>query len=254
MKFITDLIILLIISYYISRGWRRGFTRTILLPLCLILSVTAAFALYRYSGEIIPPLLISLIGPFVLRIIFSILLKVWNKTVDDNEPLSLISQTTGALISGTSSIVMLTTFLILLVNILLFRSPSDPIRDNITNSLSYQGITLLFGKTLSPIDLLEDINHKLKNPEIQSQLQSSKEYKDLMEDSAFQDLLNDKETLQILDDGNLAELLTDEQLINTLRNEDILQKILALHKVLLKLDASEPSKPERTPPKVIILK
>ena len=75
---ITDLIFLITLLFFFASGWRKGFWRTILGPIALGLAAMLSMYYYNQTKNVIWALLIGILGPFVIKFIFAVFLRLWN--------------------------------------------------------------------------------------------------------------------------------------------------------------------------------
>ena len=134
---ITDYITAAILLYLFYKGWRKGFLKTLLGPISLVIGCIMAFVYYQRTHNITTSLLICFFSPFVLKFLASIFLKLWHKAVNNNDPLSTSSRLMG---SGISILWGGSYFVILYIMIAMvpLRIPwFEKIQSDVTSSHSY---------------------------------------------------------------------------------------------------------------------
>src|SRR3989338_4323676 len=99
MKFTVDFIILCLLLIFFWAGWLKGLLRSLIGPISLGLSLTAGLIYYWITQKFFYAVLITLFGPIALNIIFSIILKIWNKATSDKSSPRLASRILGGLFS-----------------------------------------------------------------------------------------------------------------------------------------------------------
>ena len=117
---ITDAIVAVILIYSSWDGWRRGFLRTLLGPVSLLLATIVSYFYYNFTHDFLKSLLIGLIGPFVLNIILAVVLTLWNKTVNQNQKANNFSRAWG----GLFNLVWMGGIILLTLVLLVFMPPN----------------------------------------------------------------------------------------------------------------------------------
>ncbi len=230
----TDYIALFILSYFFYRGWRKGFLRTILGPIALLACCIAAFLYYQESQNIAISFLICIIGPFALTILVSVLLKLWNKTVNDKitySPLSRFSGGTFSLLWGGGYVVM---FLLFIAFIPLKFEWFTKIQNDVTESKSYALVSQWTDNKIPATALdIGEISQAFKDPEKLKDLESTSEFKDLIEDERFKEIFTDEEIAEYIQTKNFSQLLTNPKIHALLQDKEVIDKIFAFNKKIM---------------------
>lgn len=140
----VDLIILVISLFYFIRGWTKGFLRTIFGPISLIIGSIMSYIYFKQSGNIFVSILIGLMGPFVLNLGLSLLIKIWRKVTDeDNDAFTI-----GRLLGGICGFIWgfsLTTLIIVLIGLApLQNSGLKSVQDQVKQSRYYSLLNQYF--------------------------------------------------------------------------------------------------------------
>ncbi len=231
MSSITDYITIAAFLYFFFSGWRKGFLKTLLGPLSLVVGCLAGFAYYQKTQNMAIGLGISILGPFVFNILASILLKIWHRKVNDSAPPSKTSQMSG----GTLSLLWGGSYLILIIvmiaiapfNFKWFKKAQNDVLASKTYALVQQQAGDRFPNTILDIKQVTSI---LEDPKKLKQFQSTEEFKSLSEDKSLKDLLTDEETADQIKNKDYSALLANPKMQNVFQNKELLKKIFDLNK------------------------
>ena len=123
---ITDSIMLGALLLFFFNGWRKGFLKTLLGPITLIIGCLIAYYHYQQTQNIAVSISICVFSPFALKILASMMLNLWNKAVNNAAPLSTASKVLGSIVgvlwSGSylALLLVMIGFLILRITALVF--------------------------------------------------------------------------------------------------------------------------------------
>jgi len=99
MPYLTDVIVRILVFYFLCRGAQKGFLRTLLGPFSLILACIIGFIYYAQTQKFFTSFFIAILGPFLFTFTFSFVLQAWNATVNNKKSVSIPSRLAGALVS-----------------------------------------------------------------------------------------------------------------------------------------------------------
>ncbi|MDZ4243259.1 MAG: CvpA family protein, partial [Candidatus Omnitrophota bacterium] len=80
----TDIVLLCLFLFFLLNGWRRGFLRTILAPLCLLICTVIGVFIYDLTHNIVKAAAFVSVGTLVATLLAHILLGMAKRTVDPN--------------------------------------------------------------------------------------------------------------------------------------------------------------------------
>ena len=232
----TDYIVAGLFSFFIFRGALKGFLCTLLGPFSLLVSFIAAFIYFRCTQNLLISLAISILCPFILHLIFAILLRIWHKAI----PVSLLSRIAGACFSTLWS-----GSIVVLVIILISLAPKEltwfqKIQNNVLESRSFAFIKKCTGNKIpNAISNINKITDAFRDPKKTKKLASTEEFKEIMEHEQFQALFSDEETAKQIQDKNIPELLTNPKIQSLLNNKDLLKKFLNLNEKIIEKKNAE---------------
>ncbi len=236
MTFLTDVIVRVFILYFLFRGAQKGFLRTLLGPIALILSCLIAFIYYYKTKNIFFSLSMAIFGPLFLTFIFSFVLKSWNTVVNNKESPSPLSRLAGALLSflwRAPHLAIMLSFLALVPipkNIAWF----IPIQNNVKNSQSYALISRWTKNKIPAAGIdLNKLAAILKNPDHLKALRSTPEFQEIIADNKFRNLFSDQKILQAIKEKNFHELLSQPKIKAFFQDPELIKKFLALQKKIM---------------------
>lgn len=231
----TDFIVIIILSIFFLLGWRKGFFRSIIGPLALIIASIFSVQYYIKTQNIPIALLISILGPSVIHLTFILLLNVWHLTIDDKKDFSTLSRFSGGALSTfwRGSLFILTLILITIIpsgNFVKLKS----VQDNIVGSKTYIVIAKAF-KKFAPNEKvkIESITNLISHPDQLKKLESTKQYQDLAEDKTFQEIFQDEEFLELAKEQNIPKLLAHPNMKLILQDKNLVQKLMAFQKQMI---------------------
>lgn len=244
----TDTVVLILLGYLFYAGWSKGFLRTLLGPLSLILACMAGFSYYQHTRSLVPSLMIGILGPFILNILFSFSINVWHTTVNQGTPPSTLSRVLGCgfslLWGGSYLILVLISIMIIPADFSWLKAMREDLRHSQTHAVLSRWIA---EKTpLKTMDIPK-ITAMLQDPVHRPQIESLEEYKSLMEEDALKEVFSDEETLRQIQEKNIAELLANPKIQAALQNEEIVKKLLDLNVKIIQQSA-EPQTSEEVKP------
>ncbi len=140
---ITDYIAAAVLLFFFFTGWRKGFFKTILGPITMIVGCVMGYLYYQKTHNMAVSLGICIIGPFMINFLVSLVLKIWHKAVNDDAPLALMSRLFGGAFSlfwGSCYLVMT----LILIGIVPIRIGwFEKVQDDVLASKSYAFIDTL---------------------------------------------------------------------------------------------------------------
>lgn len=236
MNNIIDIIVLILFVYYIWRGWRKGFLGALLGPISLAAGCILSYSYYLKTQNIVISLLISLLGPFILHITLTILLKIWTLNADKKKRLSLASRLFGAAfsLSWSGGILVL---LILLIMVIPSAVPyAGQIRDNLADSKTYTLIS--YYSKQNPLQTDDNIRME--------KLSQTEEFKQVMKDEKFRKLVTDPEVQKYIGDKDFGGLMNDENFKEAMKDKDLMIQLFEFQKRIIQdsLDSEDTKIPK----------
>lgn len=233
---IIDIVVLLLFTYYLWRGWKKGFLGALLGPISLAAGCILSYSYYLKTQNIVISLLISLLGPFFLHITLAILLKIWTLTTDEKKKLSLTSRLFGAAfsLSWSGGILVL---LILLVMVIPSAVPyAGQIRDNLSDSKTYSLIS--YYSKQNPLQADDNIRME--------KLSQTEEFKQVMQDEKFRKLVTDPEVQKYIGDKNFSGLMNDDKVKEAMKDRDLMIQLFEFQKRIIQdsLDSEDTKIPK----------
>jgi chromate transport protein ChrA len=236
---IIDIVLIIILTLYFIKGLFRGFLRTVLGPFALIIGTLIAFLYYQRGGDFTRALLVCIIAPIVINLILALTLKIWQKAAKKSGEPSLLSRSSGAVLSLVWSgawIVLTVIFLAMLPAQWQWLRGTQM---SIAKSKTYAFIQLALGDKISSSTInAYQLSDVLQDPKKFNSLKNTQEYDNLISDETIRDLLTDEETMSQIKDQNIPKLLTNPKFKVLLNDKDLIKKIFALQEKLVDMEAS----------------
>jgi len=234
---IIDLIVIILLSFYFFTGLRKGFIRTLVGPLALIIGTIVAIVYYLQTENFLWALLISILAPLALNLCLLITLKVLHKTFKRDSKMSLFSRFAGGTLAALWSGAWIILTLIFLVITPCEWSWFDKLQDNILDSNTYTVIRKVIGDKIPNASMnVQEISEMLQNPKKFKVLRGTDEYKELERDPVIRDLLSSKETMDQIKNQNIPKLLSNPKFKALLSDKNLIKKVFNLHKKLLEIE------------------
>lgn len=245
MEHLTDIIILTFFLLFFINGWRKGLLRTLLGPLALIIGGIAGVIYYQQTQDLLMCLIISIVGPFVLNILFNIIHHFWQKSVEVDAPFFSWGRLFGGVFSLLwSGIILLLTLLFIVITPGNFPMLKEA-QQNISQSKTYHYLNKAFGEKL-PLQVsdVEKVADVMENPQTLRKLRRTQEFKDVMENPKVKDLLEDEATLKQIQEKKIFELLSNKKMKAIFEDGDLVKKLFALNQKVLEENAKTAQEPE----------
>jgi hypothetical protein len=231
---ITDYVVLAAVLLFGFLGARKGVLKTILGPISLLITSLFAFIYYKTTDDLTVTLVIAILGPFVLKLLFSLIIAIFNKIANKKEKISVPGQLLGALISIIWSVTIL-VFSIYLATLIPLNNPLiNKVQNDIFSSRTYALLNKLTGnKASSSAKKMSRLTDALKDPESLKKLEVSPEYLKLKQNEIFQELLKDEKTVKQLQEKNIAALMQNPKIQELLKNKEFINALFELNKSMI---------------------
>ncbi|MBF0483891.1 MAG: CvpA family protein [Candidatus Omnitrophica bacterium] len=245
MIYLTDKIVVVILTIYFLIGWQRGFFKAIIGPIAFIVGTLISAVYYFETKNLIIAVIIGIIAPLVLGVIFSILFRPPPKDKDDNSSptISFVNRAAGGLICAAWSGGMAILCIILVTLIPSNFKPLASIKKDISSSQTYRIVNKLSGhrlkKTVLDIDMF---NNLVKSEKVQEDMQKSEAYKNLMDDPSVKSILNDAKTLESIQKKDIKSLIGNPKILAIMNNPDLIGKLMQFQKEIIEKNSAESSK------------
>jgi len=231
---VTDYIMIVALLFFLINGWCKGVLKTLLAPMALIIGCLTAFLYYQKTQNIAVSLAIGVFSPFILRILAALILKLWDKAVNKDVPLSFSSNVLGSIFGVLWSGSYLAMVLILIGMIPLHVTWFEKIQKDVHASKSYDVVFQFMDKKMP--SLSGDINKITaiaENPAKLQKFQSTKEFESLVEDDTLKEIFSDKELAEQIQNKDYGKLLTNPKIQAIMKDGQLLEKMFALNKKIM---------------------
>jgi len=216
---------------------RLGFLRTLLGPISLIIGTILAYLYYAKEGSLVFTLLISILAPFIINFLLIIILKAWNKALNKDKSLSLMSRLTAGTMSIIWSGIWITLTLTFLIIAPIELAWYKNLRKDVLESKTYYLVDKVIGnKITGSARNLNQVTNIFKDPQRLKKLSSTEEYRELISDKKIQALLSDNETLAQIENQEISKLISNSKIQDLMKDKEVLKKIFALHGKMMKIN------------------
>lgn len=219
---ITDLIIIACSIFLLWRGASRGFVRSCLGPICLIIATAVSIFFYNSSKNIVLALLIGLFGPMALHFFISNYLKLWHTMTNPEWKPNPLSCSMGAMLTLIWGWVFIVLTLILLTIIPPLHPSISSMKEDVQASFSYKLVKPLIDSKLAP----KSTNNKKSQAPV-----SENDIAALAKDPRFQAVLKDPDVQKAIADNNIAAMFSNPKIMaltqELMSDPDMLKKLMA---------------------------
>ncbi len=248
---LTDLIVVVFFLYFMYAGWTHGVLKILSAPLAFVISIGLAFVHYQRTHNIVLSLLISLVGPLLLKWLFSFLISLLDKAAGDKEEgPSVLSRVMGILINSSwnGGLLLLSLFCLALL-------PFDlqglkQIKANIRESLSFHWVTdqIPGYKELEPATqgVLAGFQDRQAMEQAVGGLRESEDFQDIMQDPRVKALLEDEEVQNDIKKKDILGLMNHPRFIEIMDDPELIKKFI---KIYIKAQEGQgQAQPQANPP------
>ena len=229
----TDYIVLCILALFFIKGWHKGIVRILLAPVSFFICSVAGLIYFKTSGNFWMVFLITVVGPFFLNILLSLLLGIWNKSFNPNNAVTPVSRISGGVLSLLWGLGIVGLSL-LAVLFLPFAPPFvQKIQNDIQRSRIYALVERLTPKELPSAKKVQKALQNLKDPEASPQIESLPEYQDVLQDPKIQDILSDESLGEKIKNKDFAALIGNSKILSIVQDQELLKKLFDFQKKLI---------------------
>jgi len=231
---ITDYIVLIVVSLSTFNGWRRGFLRSLLGPLSLVLCSVLSFVYFQKTHNLFWSLLLCVLGPLLLNILLPLLLKIGQKTAPEDKSISSSSRILGALFNLSWNTGTLILFLVWILMLPANVFGLAKIHSDINGSMTISLLNQLLPNYLPLVDHFQNTWRVLNDPKERKMIESSPEYTALSQDEKIQGILADQDLIDQIRRGEMAKILSNPKIQEIFQDKELIKKFLALENSILR--------------------
>jgi hypothetical protein len=237
---ILDIFLLLFLFYFFLIGWHKGIVRLLLGPLAFGLASAIAGLYFLQTNQFIYSFVILILGFFILSLLLSKGLSLWNKSVCEGRPSWLPSKVLGASVASLWAGLFLTTILVI-ISILPNSIPliSKP-KKAVLNSSTYAFINdhilkhIISQNKLKQVAALlsfsaEDQSPGLLKDQDIEKIQASEEFQALQDNKDIQNILEDEQLIKNIEDKNFTAVLQSPHIRALLQNKAAMKDLQGLY-------------------------
>jgi len=231
---ITDYIVLVVVSLSTLNGWRRGFLRSLLGPLSLVVCSVLSFVYFQKTHNLFWSLLLCILGPLLLNILLALLLRSGQKTDEEGQSISSGSRILGALFNLSWNTGILILFLVWILMIPANVFGLAKIHSDINGSMTISLLNQRLPNHLPLVDHFQNTWRVLNNPKERKMIESSLEYKAIAQDEKIQGILADQNLIGQIHRGEMTKVLSNPNIQEIFQDKELIKKFLALENSILR--------------------
>ncbi len=228
MNIYIDLAFLFLFLYFLIRGFEKGFLRSLLGPLSLILGSILSYIYYLKTNNTVAALLLGLFSPLLLQWAMILVIYIWSFSKPKKKNLSILSRISGAMISLIWSGGMVVIFILLIMIMPAGLPYAAQAQDELSKTKTYSLIHYFVQK--NPVTLPS-------SPEEMEQLAKSEEFKKILEDDQFKKIINDPKIQKYIQERNMEGLMRDKDAMSKmtalLNNPETVKTLMELQKKMM---------------------
>lgn len=219
-----DYIISGIFFLFFIIGCFKGFLKAVIGPLSLIACWTYALYHYKLNQNFMIAVGISMLGPIILSIGISLILKIFKKIFNKEAEISPLSRLAGGVVSmawsGFYFILM-----ILLVAMIPINTPKfKTFKEDLKKTKSYYFAKVYVANHIPSFDSLDKISSAIEDPQIMEEISQSKRFKKLLTNSKVQNLYEDPEIKDLIKDKNYSQLISNPKIQELMKDQDLVME------------------------------
>lgn len=130
------------------RGYSRGFMKSLMNPIAIIVTSIISIAYYQSTNDIVTSLAIGLIGPLALGIVLKFILNLWPKTFYSDVRTNLYSSLAGSVLTFAWGWIFIIFTLILLTVLPPLEDALINIHNDVVKSMSYNLVAKPLGTNI----------------------------------------------------------------------------------------------------------
>ncbi len=199
----TDYITLIISLLCLARGAARGFIRSLLAPVSLIIATIIGIFYYQATQDLVVSLLIGLFGPFILQFLLRFLLKSFAQATNTDVGPGFLSSLAGAVLTLAWGWVFIVLTLILLALLPARGGVWTTVHNDVISSISYKTTAPWVKNFLPPLKAAAQDTNAASQSDAQS----------LSQDPRFQKVLQDPEVQKEINDHDIAKLMSNPKIM-----------------------------------------
>jgi uncharacterized membrane protein required for colicin V production len=244
---LTDLITSLLSIYLIALGASRGFLRSLLGPVSLVVGTVVSIVYYNCTKQLIVSLIIGLAGPFILLLILKFLLRTWVSVTKSTDKPDFLSRTGGLVLTLFWGWVFVVFTLILLAAFPPLNEPLKFIHHDVTSSVSYsvaKPLEDIFFQSPQKIPAAGPVRAHAAG----SAANPSGEAKSLADDPRFQKVLQDPEVQKEIREHDYVKLMQNPKMLaltqQIMNDPAAMKKVLSVYKTQRQAAGTAATTPE----------
>jgi len=223
---VTDIAVSVILLSFLISGWNKGIIKTIIGPLSTILCIAAVYTFFNKIQNPFLCLFILILGPLVLSLILSLLLRQWHENVTHKDPPLLVSRLLGGIFYsfwGWGMMILILIFIGMMPQkIFKFKG----LQHDIFSSHSYVYAKNFVVNKIPSVKNASNLLEVFQDPEKIAEIQNTPGYDEIYNHKKIQDLLADEKIVKLIKEKDVLKLLADPKVMAIWQDENLIKKFL----------------------------
>jgi hypothetical protein len=232
----TDFITFFLSIFLLIRGASRGFMNSLIPPFSIIVTTVLSTIYYQNTHDVIPSLIIGLIGPLFLNFLLKFLLKEWAGATNTEIKPDFLSCLGGSILTLIWGWVFIIFALILLVVLPPWGKTLTTVHNDVSRSTSYTRIAEPWEGRL--------FAYSKQNVPAATNTSLSFDANSLAEDPRFQKIIQDPDVQKEIDAHDIVKLMSNPKIQALTRqimsDPATMKKVLALYSSQAQLQGRVP--------------
>lgn len=237
---ILDIFLVLFLIYFFLIGWHKGIVRLLIGVIALGLASAIAGFYFLQTNHLIYSLLIFILGCFILSLLLSKGLSLWNKSVCDGKapwlPSKILGASVASLWAGSFAMTLLIIISVIPDQVPLIAKPKQAVlhsyayrlvNDHVLKKILSQDKLKQVTALLSFSD--DDQPAKLFTEQDMKKIQSSEEFQVLQENEDIQNILKDELLIKNIKDKDFTAILQNPHMRALLQNKEAMKNLQGLY-------------------------
>lgn len=242
----VDITIGILLLIFIFIGWKKGFLRSLIGPICFGIFVVIGIIVYDATENLFRALLTVVLGTLICSFIINLLAFLAQRTVQESDrgKKLVASRLLGAAINVSWKSLVLGAVLILLCEVAYIHPRMKDLGTAVEASASYAFVTRYFVYRNPRTRQVVETIAILRDPELLAQVKNTPEFRTVYADPKVSGILNDAELRRQIREGEIKNLLQNPRIKDLMQDEELMRKLSKLSRAAYRTQNPEPA-PQR---------
>lgn len=237
----TDVVVLCFMLFFLLDGWRKGFMRSAIGPLTLLLCMVLGIIYFDLTSNFIKTILFVSAGTTILTIIASILLTLSRNSIDPNyrDYTPFLSHLLGSAVNMAwqGSIFLIIFLLIPLAPLQVYNVPAlVNVQTKIKQSLCYFYIVQTGLSQIPALQRIVIAFSILQDPDQMQRVSSTVEFQQFFSDKKVKALVKDDEFMASIKRKDFSKIVANPKILEIFDDDDLMEDFTKLAKRVYALD------------------